>query len=116
MQRFSAVALGCALMAIFATLAFTGKPATILNRPNTAAATPLPAASRDAMFYWFTEPSDTYNDYQSLAEEEYEMWIYYDGVMINTNPLGGTLIEEGYQSDAYPHTDFAYYYLYAHFN
>ena len=115
MQRISAVALCCTLIAIFAALAFTGKPAAILNRPNTAAAPP-PAASRDMMFYWYLEPGDIYNDYNSLAGEEYEMWIYYDGVLINTSPAGATLIEEGYQSDAYPHVAFPYYYLYAHFD
>jgi len=126
MQRLSAAALICALIAVFATPAFTGKPAAVLSRPDAATTKApsaakglpqaIPAAARQAMYYWFFEPSDTYNDYQTLSNEEVEMWIYYDGVLINTNPAGGTLIAEGYLSNAYPHVAFPYYYLYAHFD
>ena len=113
MQRLSAAALCCALIAVLATLAFTGKPKAVFSRPDATAKAPAPA--RQAMYYWYSEPSDTYNDYQTLSNEEVEMWVYYDGTLINTNPSGGTLIEEGYLNNAYPHTEFPYYYLYAHF-
>jgi hypothetical protein len=66
-------------------------------------------------YYWFTYPDDAYNDYASLDQEETEWWIYYDGVVINTNPIGGTLIARGYPDDVYPHDKFPTVFLYAHF-
>jgi hypothetical protein len=118
MKRLSAIALACAFLIGFTAMAFTGKPATILNHSNAVItkAAPAKASSRAPMYYWYWEPSDTYNDYNNLAGEEFEMWIYFDGVLVNTTPEGGTLVEEGYLNDGEPHTEFPYYYLYAHFN
>ena len=114
MQRISAVALCCALILVFATLAFTGKPVAALSHTVAATAKAPSTAPRQAMYYWYFEPSDTYNDYQTLSDEIVEMWIYYDGILINTNPAGGTLIEKGYPTNAYPHTGFPSYYLFSH--
>lgn len=80
-----------------------------------SAAPPTPAATRDIMYYWYTYPDDTYNDYASANTEAYEWWIYYNGVIIDSNPIGGTLIAKGYIYNNYPHIANPQYFLYAHF-
>lgn len=113
MKRLSTITLGCVLTLLFTTLAFTGKPRQLAQQAKKAEAN---FAARQALYYWYFEPGNVYNDENSLAGEELEMWIYYDGVLINTNPLGGTLIEEGFYNNTNPHNEPAYYYLYAHFD
>ena len=87
-------------------VAFTRKPLP----PKTE-----PAAPKDFVYYWYTYPMDQYNDYETIADETYEWWLWYGGVLIDTSPTGGTLIARGYQSNNYPHTMFPAAYLYAHF-
>jgi hypothetical protein len=75
---------------------------------------PAPA-SRQTLYYWFTAPPyESYNDCQTIANETYEMWIYYD-VTVDQNPGGGTLIERGYLDIAFPHDELPSIFLYAHF-
>jgi len=78
---------------------------------------PVPKApdTHMAAYYWFLIPGDYFNDYATLADEEDEWWWYYDGVLINTNPMGGTLIAKGYINGNIPHTGFPLINLYAHF-
>jgi hypothetical protein len=71
--------------------------------------------SRAISYYWYAYPSDTYHDYCSTNAEAYLWWIYYDGVIIDSNPIGGTLIARGYLSNTYPHISYPYAFLYAHF-
>jgi hypothetical protein len=79
---------------------------------KTSDAAPL---ARQVSYYWYSYPYDTYNDYNTLAEEEWEMWVYYDAP-VNTDPAGGTLIERGYTNHVYPHEFPAVYFLYVHYN
>lgn len=76
---------------------------------------PSTKATRFTSYFWFLYPSDEWNDYATLTDEETEWWYYYDGVNINTNPLGGTLIARGYPNGAIPHNTFPTVFLYAHF-
>ena len=65
-------------------------------------------------YYWYSAFDGSYNDDETLAWEEWEMEIYYDCSNVNTNPVGGTLIEKGYtiNNPGFP----ANVFLYAHFN
>lgn len=81
----------------------TGQAAALTGRPNFQIA-----------YYWYTYPADKYNDHQTLVVEELEWWFVLDAV-VDTNPVGGTLIARGYQTNAYPHTAFPLEYLYAHY-
>ncbi|WP_431211755.1 hypothetical protein ACQ86N_39075 [Puia sp. P3] len=76
---------------------------------------PTPTNTRLAAYYWFLVPGDVFNDYASLADEINEWWWFYDGVLINTSPMGGTLIARGYINGNIPHTGFPLVNLYAHF-
>jgi hypothetical protein len=79
------------------------------TRTSDAAAHP-----RFVNYYWYTDPGDEYNDYNSVGVEEEEMWIYY-GAPVNTDPTGGTLIEEGYTNNVYPHEFPPSQFLYVHY-
>ena len=71
-------------------------------------------AARQVSYYWYAYPYDTYNDENTLAAEEFEMWVYYDAP-VNTEPGGGTLVERGYTNKTDPHEFPPVYFLYAHF-
>ncbi|HVS95768.1 MAG TPA: hypothetical protein VHE54_04755 [Puia sp.] len=88
------------------------KPAAASGRPFA----PLLKSSKQYIYYWYTEPDDTYNDYETLDNEEYELsWIYGGNLVVDTDPMGGTLLSEGYMTNEYPHRMFAAAYLYGHF-
>lgn len=104
MKRFSLrLALATAALSLFA--GFTHLKAR-------KAAAPHPT-SRQVEYYWYTWPGDTYNDENTLANEEYEMWVYYDAP-VNTDPSDGTLIERGFVNNTYPHEFAPSYFLYVH--
>jgi hypothetical protein len=65
-------------------------------------------------YYWYTYPGDSYNDYNSVGDEEEEMWIYY-GAPVNTDPTGGTLVDEGYINNTSPHEFPPSVLLYVHY-
>ena len=101
-------------LALALALSLSGTATT----PKTSFVRPVPAKEKsrfDILYYWYFYPSDTYIDHQSLTVEEMEWWIVLDGVEVDTNPSGGTLIARGYMTSAYPHTSFASAYLYAHY-
>ena len=70
--------------------------------------------SRMYMYYWYTVPDDTFNDYETLSYEENE-WILITGTNCDDNPMGGTLIAKGYLRSNYPHITYPDSYLYAHY-
>jgi hypothetical protein len=100
----------------FAVLALSG--AGFTKKPTPApslasASTPTPASKSFAQsYYWYSAFDGSYTDYETVSYEIWEMEIYYD-CTVNTDPAGGTLIEEGYwfNNPDYP----ASYFLYAHF-
>jgi hypothetical protein len=108
------------LIAVIACLAFTpaGKSSTTLSA-NPADDTPgrwvlNDEASLQVSYYWFTYPDDSYWDHKTVADEINEMWIWY-GTTVDTRPAGGTLIDRGYNSIAYPHIFYPSVYLYVHY-
>lgn len=70
-------------------------------------------ANRQVEYYWYTWPGDSYNDENTLANEEYEMWVYYDAP-VNTDPSDGQLIEKGFINNTEPHEFAPSYFLYVH--
>jgi hypothetical protein len=90
-------------------LVFTLCGAGLISKPTEAV-----AATTQALYYWYSWPSDSYIDRKTIDDETYEMWVYY-GVFVNTNPAGGTLVDRGYTYNNYPHTFFPAVYLYAHY-
>jgi hypothetical protein len=107
--------LSTGIFAAFLLLALTG--AGFTPKPsNTTSPTHLTAAPRQTLYYFFSWPYDVYNDRKILSDEIYEMWIWYGGVLIDTNPGGGTLIERGYADRAQPHDMLPVIFLYAHFD
>jgi hypothetical protein len=114
MQRLSMIAFTA-----FAVLALSGAGFTKKATPApslASASTPTPASPASKTFaqsyYWYSAFDGSYNDYETVSYEIWEMEIYYD-CTVNTDPAGGTLIEEGYwfNNPDYP----ASYFLYAHF-
>lgn len=107
-------AIALAMVLALSGTAFTSVPVPPTPQPDK---TPAPALkpSYQYMYYWFTYPDDQYNDWETLANEEWEWGYIYWGVEIDTNPMGGTLIAEGYMSNNIPHMGYAEAYLYAHF-
>lgn len=126
------------MLAVFLS-GFTAKPAAAgAAVTNTTAAatikTPLPAATlhwllaqsylhffdapaktkRDMSYYWYSYPSDAYVDYNTVANEEWSIWLLLGGVEVDTNPMGGTLLEKGYLDYGHPH-GVVYVFLYGHF-
>ena len=97
------LALATAILSLFAGF-------TKLKARKAAASKP---ALRQSEYYWYTWPGDTYNDENTLANEEYEMWVYYDAP-VNTDPSDGQLIERGYFNETYPHEFAPSYFLYVH--
>lgn len=69
--------------------------------------------TRQVSYYWYTWPDDTYNDYNTVSAEEYEMWIYYDAP-VNEDPAGGELVERGFTNNVYPHEFPPTQFLYVH--
>ena len=59
-------------------------------------------AARQVILYWYTFPYDFYNDYKTIAQEEYELWAMY-GYPVDQVPGGGTLLMKGYLYYGTPH-------------
>jgi hypothetical protein len=96
----------------FAVLALSGAAFT-KKAASAPGLTPSPASKSFAQsYYWYSAFDGSYNDYETLSWEEWEMEVDYD-CLVNTDPAGGTLVEEGYwfENPDYP----ASYLLYAHF-
>jgi hypothetical protein len=99
MQRLSMIALTA--IAVLGLSAATSTP-----NPTSAPPTPAPQALVTAKtatafansYYWYSTIDGSYNDYETVAYEIWEMEIYW-GVTVNQNSAGGTLIEEGFWSD-----------------
>jgi len=90
-------------------------PAVHPPLPATPFVAPIPAKDFQLSYYWYLAPDDIYNDYATLSQEAWEWWVYLGGVEVDTNPVGGTLLEWGYQNNSYPHMAFPTIYLYAHY-
>jgi hypothetical protein len=100
------------MLAVFLVLAlsgagFTKKPAS----PQTPAS--RAKASLINYYYFYDELMGDWNDYETTPTEIWEMEIYYD-CTVNTDQVGGMLIEEGYPQDNFSYP--AMVFLYAHFN
>jgi len=65
-------------------------------------------------YYYYLADDDSYDSYSTVSEEIIRMQTLY-GVLVNTNPFGGTLVALGYLNNAYPHNIWPSSYLYAHF-
>jgi hypothetical protein len=66
-------------------------------------------------YYWYSTFDGSYNDYETTSWEIWEMEIYYD-VTVNTDQVGGTLIEEGFMTEADPNPYGPMVFLYGHFD
>jgi hypothetical protein len=111
MQRLSMIASTAFVVLALSGAAFMKKPAASTPSPvspavasaNAAPAalsptpTPLSPVSKPLVnfYYWYSAIDGSYNDWETLSYEIWEMEIYY-GVTVNTNPIGGTLIEKGF--------------------
>ena len=111
----------CAATA-FVVLALTG--AAFMKKTASAAVASVKAApvakpgsqAKDAnvnVYWWYSAFDGSYNDYETLSYEIWEMEIYYD-CTVNTTPGGGTLIEKGFWPNNNPNYP-PMYFLYAHF-
>jgi len=80
-----------------------------------AAPTSSTKANFQMMYYWYDDPGDYYDQYATVADEENELWILYGGYVINTSPIGGTVVAEGYLNNNYPHTQGPSVWLYIHY-
>lgn len=96
-------------LALICTLGFTPKH---LSPAHAASST---SDTKRMMYYFYTYPDDVFHDYNSASAEEDYWWEALGGVLVNTNPIGGTLVARGYQADYYPHMQPPSIYLYAHY-
>src|SRR5580658_479576 len=108
MQRLSMIActaitvLGLSGAAFtYKTTAPTPNPAATPTQPTqsqTPASAPVSVQAFATSYYWYDVINGmTYNDYETIAYEEFEMEAMW-GCIVDQNPLGGTLIEEGFWS------------------
>jgi hypothetical protein len=112
MQRLSMIAFTAFAVLALSGAAFTKKAAPAQSLASAQTAASPTAKSFAQSYYWYSAFDGSYNDYETVAYEIWEMEIYYD-VVVNTEPEGGTLIEEGFWStdtDYPPMVD-----LYGHF-
>jgi hypothetical protein len=114
MQRLSMNMLAVFLVLAISGAGFAKKPAPAQGPAS--AQTPAPASPAKKAFinyyYWYSEILGEWNDYETTPWEIWEMEIYFD-CTVNTDQVGGMLIEEGY-----PDPNFSYpamVFLYAHF-
>lgn len=107
MQRLSMIALAAIAVLGLSGAGFTPRAAIA----QTLAPTPTPAAPQSQAlataktattfansYYWYDIINGgTYNDYETIAYEEWEMSNMW-GCQVDQNPAAGTLIEEGFWS------------------
>ena len=74
----------------------------------------LGATARQGDLFWYIDNGTEYTGYISVADETDDLEGEYD-VLVDTNPVGGTLLASGYPVYGYPHLIFASCYLYGHF-
>ena len=72
------------------------------------------ASQAGAHYYYYLEPSDSYDAYNSVADEILRL-EYMTGHYVDTSPFGGTLIASGYTNNDYPHSIWASSRLYVHY-
>jgi hypothetical protein len=112
MQRLSMIALTAIAMLALSGAAFTSKPATG-STPNQATSPTGKNAAFATSYYWYSALDGSYNDYEPVAYEIWEMEVEW-GVTVDQHPAGGTLLEEGFLTNnpGYP----VMIWLYGHFD
>jgi hypothetical protein len=104
MQRLS-----IRLLAVLAVLALSGAGFTKTTRATTAN-----TSNHQRSYYWYFAQADWYFDYNTVANEEWEMEVDFGG-LVNTNPTGGMLLDLGYQDNSDdPHDMPPLVFLYQH--
>ena len=82
--------------------------------PTKTAATAAPApAARQELYYWYLWPENLFNDENTITAEIFELWDDFD-VLIDQDPSGGILLEEGYTNSVYPQNLPPSVFLYMH--
>ena len=78
-------------------------------------AKPRPQAhkARGSYYYWYNYDGGYYVDYNDVGDEITELEDEYE-TLVNTVSAGGTPVEQGYNTDDYPHTSWPAVTLYAH--
>jgi hypothetical protein len=74
----------------------------------------LGAAARQGDLFWYIDGGTEYTGYISVEDETDDLMEEY-GVLVDTSPVGGTLLASGYPIYGYPHLFFASAFLYGHF-
>jgi hypothetical protein len=100
MQRLSMIALTAIAVLALSGAAFISKPAKASAQTPAPGQTAAPTGTSQTAFattyYWYDIINGgTYNDYEPLAYEIWEMEEMW-GCQVDQNPDGGTLIEEGF--------------------
>ncbi len=115
------IALAAIAVLVLSGAGLTTKPASA-SAPNptaTQSQAPVPTAATASnttfanSYYWYSTIDGSYNDYETVSYEIWEMEMYW-GCQVDQNPLGGTLIEEAfpYMNPNYP----VMVWLYGHFD
>ena len=74
----------------------------------------LGATARQGDLFWYIDNGTEYTGYISVEDETDDLMEEY-GVLVDTDPDGGTLLASGYPIYGYPHLIFASSFLYGHF-
>jgi hypothetical protein len=96
MQRLS-----LRLLAAFVVLALSGAGFT----KKASATANSNSSNRQKSYYWFFAQADWFFDYNTVANEEWEMEADFGG-LVDENPTGGLLLDLGYQDDSDDPHDF----------
>jgi hypothetical protein len=116
MQRLSMIALAAIAVLALSGAGFTNKPASASTPSQAPTPTASPTGNAATAFansyYWYSALDGSYNDYETVAYEIWEMEVTW-GVTVDQHPAGGTLLEEGFWTDNpnYP----VMIWLYGHF-
>jgi hypothetical protein len=98
MQRLSMIALTAIAVLGLSGAAFTNKPA-LASTPNPTTSPTVNTGTAFAnSYYWYSALDGSYNDYETVAYEIWEMEVTW-GVTVDQHPAGGTLLEEGFWSE-----------------
>ena len=77
---------------------FTNKPASASSPNPTTSLTVNTTTTFANSYYWYSALDGSYNDYETVAYEIWEMEVTW-GVTVDQHPAGGTLLEEGFWTE-----------------
>jgi len=97
----------------FSRLAVAAAWMLLLSAFSSPRETPASNPKAIANYYFYLEPADTFDSYNSVGNEILRL-EQLTGFYVDTSPFGGTLVANGFTNNDYPHDVWPTIHLYAH--